>query len=290
MSDYLGELASRAVGAAPLVQPRLASRFEPRHPELLGESAEGDDQMTAARPAPQLEPGIAEPVDAPGSGDGRRRHLEADAASPAAPASPRRSPPVEVPAEPPSAPSPTTGAAGPSAMARGAEQRRAGRPDALPRERRTEPKEIPAGAERTALLPARVGEDGRAGQSVGRGHGRPSPALAGPPADAGGARRAVPATAARGGAGERSTGAAGQSEPTAGTASSQPRSTRRDGARFESDRPTPNGQEPIVQVTIGRVEVRAVTPPRPTPTKRAAARSGPAVSLGEYLKQRNEGR
>ena len=47
-------------------------------------------------------------------------------------------------------------------------------------------------------------------------------------------------------------------------------------------------EEPTIRVAIGRIEVRAVTPPpapRPTP-----ARPGPSLSLDAYLQQRNGGR
>jgi hypothetical protein len=45
--------------------------------------------------------------------------------------------------------------------------------------------------------------------------------------------------------------------------------------------------EPVIQVTIGRVEIRAVQSPRAE--KRSAAKS-PALSLDAYLTQRNGGR
>lgn len=45
--------------------------------------------------------------------------------------------------------------------------------------------------------------------------------------------------------------------------------------------------EPIIRVNIGRIEVRAVTPPAIPRSKRA--RSGPPLSLEDYLKQRNGG-
>lgn len=48
---------------------------------------------------------------------------------------------------------------------------------------------------------------------------------------------------------------------------------------------------PVIQVTIGRVEVRAVTPPRPAPPPIPVARPrAPTLSLDDYLKQRGEGR
>ncbi|RKH49017.1 hypothetical protein D7Y23_18330 [Corallococcus sp. AB050B] len=44
---------------------------------------------------------------------------------------------------------------------------------------------------------------------------------------------------------------------------------------------------PVVQVTIGRIEVRAVTPP--APARPAPARTSPSLSLDEYLRRRNGG-
>lgn len=48
---------------------------------------------------------------------------------------------------------------------------------------------------------------------------------------------------------------------------------------------------PTMQISIGRVEIRAVTPPPTAVPQRAAERRGAArLSLEEYLRQRNEGR
>jgi hypothetical protein len=46
---------------------------------------------------------------------------------------------------------------------------------------------------------------------------------------------------------------------------------------------------PVIRVTIGRIEVRAILPPTSAAERPAPARAGPPVSLDEYLKQRNEG-
>jgi hypothetical protein len=46
---------------------------------------------------------------------------------------------------------------------------------------------------------------------------------------------------------------------------------------------------PVVRVTIGRVEVRAVTPPAPVPPRAAPPRARKTLSLDEYLGQRNRG-
>jgi hypothetical protein len=45
----------------------------------------------------------------------------------------------------------------------------------------------------------------------------------------------------------------------------------------------------VVKVTIGRVEVRAVTPAAPIPPRVATRRPRSALTLDEYLRQRNRG-
>ncbi len=45
-----------------------------------------------------------------------------------------------------------------------------------------------------------------------------------------------------------------------------------------------------IQVTIGRIEVRAIMPPAPPAPRTKPARTGPTLSLEDYLKQRNQGR
>jgi len=56
-------------------------------------------------------------------------------------------------------------------------------------------------------------------------------------------------------------------------------------------RPSALQQPPTVQVTIGRVEVRAVTaPPSAAPQRPLERRMAARLSLDEYLRQRNEGR
>lgn len=53
----------------------------------------------------------------------------------------------------------------------------------------------------------------------------------------------------------------------------------------------PEPSEPAIRVSIGRIEVRAITPPPPTPPaqRTTPVRPGPALSLDDYLKQRNGG-
>lgn len=49
------------------------------------------------------------------------------------------------------------------------------------------------------------------------------------------------------------------------------------------------GQTPTIRITIGRVDVRAIMPASPAP-RPTLARPGPALSLEDYLKQRERGR
>jgi len=54
-----------------------------------------------------------------------------------------------------------------------------------------------------------------------------------------------------------------------------------------SSDPGANDASPPIQVTIGRLEIRAVTPPTPAPAERPAA--APRLSLDDYLRGRNGG-
>ena len=52
--------------------------------------------------------------------------------------------------------------------------------------------------------------------------------------------------------------------------------------------PPPNEPEPpIIRVTIGRIEVRAIMQPAPVAERPRAARTPPVLSLDAYLKQRS---
>jgi hypothetical protein len=51
----------------------------------------------------------------------------------------------------------------------------------------------------------------------------------------------------------------------------------------------PEPPAPTIRVAIGRIEVRAITPPAPPAQQETPARPGPLLSLDDYLKQRNGG-
>ena len=58
----------------------------------------------------------------------------------------------------------------------------------------------------------------------------------------------------------------------------------------ESRVAAPESSEPDIRVTIGRSEVRAITPPPMPPAQGSTpARPGPELSLDDYLKQHNGG-
>jgi hypothetical protein len=58
----------------------------------------------------------------------------------------------------------------------------------------------------------------------------------------------------------------------------------------ESGVAAPGPPAPTIRVAIGRIEVRAITPPPTSPARRETpALPSPALSLDDYLKQRNEG-
>ena len=48
-------------------------------------------------------------------------------------------------------------------------------------------------------------------------------------------------------------------------------------------------ERPVVKVTIGRIEVRAVAPPAPVQSVPVSSRPKPALALSEYLRQRTRG-
>ena len=57
----------------------------------------------------------------------------------------------------------------------------------------------------------------------------------------------------------------------------------------ESALTEPLPSPPAIRVTIGRVEVRAIVPPTSPKPRTTPARRAPALSLDDYIKQRNEG-
>ena len=73
-------------------------------------------------------------------------------------------------------------------------------------------------------------------------------------------------------------------EATGGAPSAQPPAQR------ERESQGPPEKTQTIRVTIGRIDVRAVTVPAPQDQQRAPARPAPQLSLADYLKQRGGGR
>ena len=61
-------------------------------------------------------------------------------------------------------------------------------------------------------------------------------------------------------------------------------------AHAEPARMSQSQTPPVIRISIGRVEVRAVMAPPALPLPRPPARSGPSLSLEDYLKGREEGK
>jgi hypothetical protein len=72
----------------------------------------------------------------------------------------------------------------------------------------------------------------------------------------------------------------------------QPRVTPvvRPADRGAAESQTPPDARPVIRVTIGRIDVRAVMPPAPPAPTPGGAPPRPALTLEAYLSQRNEGR
>jgi hypothetical protein len=68
-----------------------------------------------------------------------------------------------------------------------------------------------------------------------------------------------------------------------------PQAVRPATADFASTAGRPETAAPTIQVSIGRVEVRAVTPPTQAP-RVVERKAPPLLSLDQYLRERNEGR
>jgi hypothetical protein len=285
MSDYLGNLAAKSLALAPALQPRLASRFEPlapASPELREGPAFLEETVTevAAQPPTPIPMYIESHFPSPFGRGGmevsprraeRSEEQHADKASvekvsetspvPVTKPEPaRRRVPAPVEAEPervqsviakrsvqPSETSP------PGPLFRG-ERRNLAEAVVVNRDRLQSLTVIPApprqDAPVTPLLSSRErGTGGEASQAERPEHHRPQESLS-----------TIP-----------------QLQPRVTLAERQPFAPQ-----WESPAP-----EPVIHVTIGRIEVRATAAPIAPARERPAAR--PAVDLGEYLRQRSKG-
>jgi hypothetical protein len=279
-SDFLSRLAIRALGAGPAAAPRAAGTFEPAGAggdlgagdvERVVASALGADPVEAGAPrrgasgAPVAmpRPGVLR-LAHPAAAAAERQHLAAaeDGRPPAADAS---APAQAQPVEPESAPPASEAVAAPRLEGLRPAEPGLGEGAAL----------RPNGQEaRIVSGPSVTGspdEEAPAGRPVRRGPPeppmkveRPGSLAAGPPAAERAAFTAPVAVMLPASPAPRDVGAIPLAEPEAPA-------------------------EPVVNVTIGRIEVRAAAP-APASAPRAAPRPPPPESLGDYLKRRNGGR
>lgn len=310
MSDYLKHLAARSLDRTPSIQPRLASRFEPVSPAVAAASPpasefaldrdrlDTEDDTRRLSPPASYAPTRAESQQrtadrAPRSLDAAPRQFDASTRSDArtgirprveteqsASTSSKR--PSHQSSSPPSVVAPTPGRQ-PAAYASSQATTETGR-DA----------------------PAQAAKDARAGLQ----HRDDTPAASHPPATNESAlerniRRIV---AGEFEARDAEAGADGAPRPPSRAEDRKRRgaepvsivAARADAAqaaaRAAQADASAQTSPPIIRVTIGRIEVRAVNAPAPTGTRGEArpaaveARPDPARSLREYLKQRSGGR
>ncbi len=268
MSDYLGNLAAKSLAPASALQPRLASRFEPlapAAPELRAGPAFLEETVTeiaAPPPAPISTKTESHSPSPPGRGGqgvrprgaerSEERHAHEAAAEKVSEDSPE---PVTKPAR-----------------VQGVVARRRVQPsEASPRLSRGERGNS---AEAAVAKPVLL---------------QPLTVVQIPP------RQDYPVTSPlspreRGPGGEASRAERSEhhrpQESLSPTPRLQPRVTHAERQPFAPQREAP-APEPVIHVTIGRIEVRATAAPKAPARERPAAR--PAVDLDEYLRQRSKG-
>ena len=319
MSDFLSRLVGRAMGRTPVVRPRLASLYE-AGPAVSGAPESGFGEPRAPDDSPRLESTEETAADAPSP---RRSRDEAPGADPEASAVPRRPgdadaavagpsvserPRHDAPSrvavraskpaatEPPSdasRPSPTETPDPPEA---GARSRRPARPTpagrVTPQDVRESrpPRPVREGAGPPAETADRpealaVPSPTRRAPAEGPTPRRPDATPAAPSvgnSDEVADRRLRPAvTAVPEGRAERAPAIDGDFRRAADRPATPRAETRKRAT-------SPPAREPTIQVTIGRIEVRAVTPPaQPAKPKKPTA---PRLSLDDYLRRRDEER
>jgi hypothetical protein len=312
---YLTQLAARSLSPGDAVRPRVSALFEPASPAPVGEwtQAVGErPQPTAAWPQPDGEFG-ADQVGHPGSPGGQtppgtgpyaarpgrpasRRDVPAGRPSVAGPAA---SPSFQLPApqetevsEVSEAPRPAA-LSGPSAApsqagdaaGMGGRRTRTARPGRRStREGSTPPRDRPSRAGSRTRVPPQGQPPVRAGENLTQP----------PPDDRAAPEREAPATADSVAIRSREHGAAvcaAQEPPAAGTGHLPAPVTVRTRRSLRTELTSAGGpSEPAatVQVTIGRVEVRAVT--APAPRTRPDRERQPMMTLAEHLQAREGGR
>lgn len=260
MTDFFSRLLDRAFERAPVLERRRPSAFEPaaelpptaEPPHVAGAQAPVIWPAPAAASAPPPRPAVTEPQPPRAPAAPLPVTSRASAERAPAPAAARRPDPQP---SPPSAPRPAA-ASGPlpAPDLRSSPAASARAPDAPPRTTNTP---LPVSAK-----PAPAAEPARPWQQAAQAVVRTL---------AGDARvpRAAPVA-------------------SSGAIQSPPPATRR--AMRAAARPAPPPAAPPVQVTIGRIEVRAIAGTSATAPVRATRAAAPRLSLDDYLRSRSAGK
>ena len=290
MADFITRLAERALGVAPVVQPVIPSMFAPE-PISHSTGLEWDSEATTSsggldRPrapsAQETPPAREAPTGRPASAAMAQQEDQSGALlSLATSGSPRRTPE--------SRPGPShlseSGSSEHMAMTGKEDQRGSSRTTA--RHPQTPPETQPETLHRAEPGPTQRGlplgppsAEDESGEAIfrplrsllDRGQGETLPPVPSPGAQASldASEDAPPPVAPR-------------------VVRPQPDGYLERGPQ-EPREAAPESSAPTIRVTIGRIEVRAITPPpMPLAQRTTPARPGPALSLDDYLKQHNGG-
>ena len=302
MADFITRLAERALGVAPVVRPVVPSMFAPEpasHPTGLERDSEattspGDPDRPRAPSARETPPARDAPTGRPAdAATSRQKDQSGDALSSATPGSPRETPE--------SRPGPShlseSGSSERGATTGKEDQRGPSRPPA--RHPQTSPETLhraePGPTRRGLPLGPPSAED-ESGEAAFRplrnlldlGQGETLPPVPSPGAQA--SSDASQDTLA-------SKATPDRPEPPDAPPPVAPRMVRPHLDGYLERGPqeprvaAPESSGPAIRVTVGRIEVRAITPPPPMPPaqRTTPARPGPKLSLDDYLKQRSGG-
>jgi hypothetical protein len=283
MSDYLGNLAAKSLAPAPALQPRLASRFEPlasAAPELREGPAFLEETVTEIAPPPpapiptETESRSPSPPGRGGQGVRPRRAERSEehhAHVPTAEKISEDSPEPWRKSEPAHRRVPAPVEAEPE------------RVQSVVAKRSVQPSEAPPPA------PLSRGERGNlaAAAGVDRDRLQPLTVIPAPPRqDAPVPSLLSPRERGPEGEGSREFRTEKHQYRESPVPQLQPRVTLAERQPFAPQREAP-APEPVIHITIGRIEVRATAAPKAPARERPAAR--PAVDLDEYLRQRSKG-
>ena len=280
--DFLSRIAAKAVGAAPLVEPRLPSRFEARREaadEFPRSCEEPVEAAVDAEPSGSASPPRRPRVEAVAS---ETRPIGRETAATAGEARPPRPRGTETGTPPPSAAPPPPPAQAPAA------------PLAQPAPAPARAEMPPAAPDRPRPLLVPPPETGAADRSEGAIARRPA------------SEPVVPAARERDRASRPAPEAAASDAPPpvareAPAPAARPQSPALDLAvRMPEIRPRPTRGEiravehspprPVVNITIGRIEVRANAAAAAPPTRRTPPPRPAPQSLADYLERRGGAR